>query len=392
MSRYLNLYLIEYAFNALLRQKYKNIFISFILSFLIFLLSSVFFITSSIKNELQLSVESLPEITVQKLISAKHYDIEVNRLDEILSITGVNDAYARVWGYYYFANAGVNFTLVGIDQFEKQYKNSLQNLVDTTKGFNDNNAYIGQGVKKILSKNYYKDYFNFILPDGSIKEIKIGGTFKADTNLESNDVIVLSKENMRSIYGMSDEYATDIVVKVKNVDEIETIAAKIKVLYPDTRVITKNDFKVSYQNIFDYKSGLFLALFIVSIFTFFIIVYDKASGLSSSERKEIGVLKAIGWSLDDVLKEKFYEASIISVFSYILGVFLALAFVYMFQAPILRDVFSGYSELKTAFDLPFVFDIQTMVLVFFLSVPIYIASIIIPSWRAATMDADEVMR
>jgi ABC-type lipoprotein release transport system permease subunit len=170
------------------------------------------------------------------------------------------------------------------------------------------------------------------------------------------------------------------------------VAAKIKLLYPDTRVISKNDLKISYQNIFDYKSGLFLALFVVSLFTFFIIIFDKASGLSSSETKEIGVLKAIGWSLDDILKERFYEASLISVFSYVAGVFLALGFVYIFNAPILRDIFSGYSELKSAFELGFVFDVQTMMLVFFLSVPIYIASIIIPSWRVATMDADEVMR
>lgn len=392
MNRYINLYLLEYSINSLLRQKYKNIFIATILTFLIFILSSMFFITSSIKNELQYSVESLPEITVQKLISGKHYDIEVSRVDEILSITGVNDVTARVWGYYYFVNAGVNFTLVGIEQFEKQYKNSLQNLVDATKNFDESNAYVGQGVKEIMSKNYFKEYFNFILPDGSLKKIDIGGTFKSDTNLESNDVIVLSKENMRSIYGMSDEYATDIVVKVANPDEVVTVAAKIKLLYPDTRVITKNDLKVSYQNIFDYKSGVFLALFIVSLFTFFIIVFDKSSGLSSSERKEIGVLKAIGWSLDDVLKEKFYEGALISIFAYLLGIFLALGFVYGLGAPLLRDIFSGYSELKVAFELPFVFDIQTMVLVFFLSVPIYIASIIIPSWRVATMDADEVMR
>ena len=392
MNKYINFYLIEYAINSLLRQKYKNIFISTILTFLIFILSSVFFITTSIKNELQYSVESLPEITVQKLISGKHYDIETKRVDEILEITGVDYAVARVWGYYYFSNAGVNFTLVGIDQFEMQYKNSLEGLLTTTKEFNDTNAYVGQGVYEIMRKNYFKEYFNFILPDGSLKKVDIGGVFKSDTNLESNDVIVLSKENMRSIYGMSENYATDIVVKVANIDEIETVASKIKLLYPDTRVITKNDLKVSYQNIFDYKSGLFLALFIVSLFTFFIIVFDKASGLSSSERKEIGVLKAIGWSLDDVLKEKFYEGALISIFAYILGVILALGFVYIFQAPLLRDIFSGYSELKTAFELPFVLDVQTIVLVFFLSVPIYIAAIIIPSWRVATMDADEVMR
>jgi len=392
MNKYINLYLLEYAINSLLRQRYKNIFIISILTFLIFLLTSIFFITHAIKSELQYTVDSLPQITVQKLISGKHYDIEVQRLDKILTITGVNDATARVWGYYYFANAGVNFTLIGIDQFEKQYKNSLQKLVQSSVEFDESNAYVGQGVYEIMRKNYFNEYFNFILPDGSLNKVNIGGVFKADTNLESNDVIVISKDNMRRIYGMSDEFATDIVVEVLNDNEVDTIASKIKIMFPDTRVITKNDLKVSYQNIFDYKSGLFLALFTVSLFTFFIIVFDKASGLSSTQRKEIGVLKAIGWSLEDVLKEKFYEGVLISVFSYLLGVTLALGFVYLFQAPLLRDIFSGYSELKTAFELPFILDLQTLVLVFFLSVPIYIASIIIPSWRVATMDADEVMR
>ena len=150
--------------------------------------------------------------------------------------------------------------------------------------------------------------------------------------------------------------------------------------------------KISYQNIFDYKSGVFLALFVVSLFTFFIIIYDKASGLSSEEKREIGILKAIGWRVDDVLKEKFYEAFIISFFAYLLGLFLAFAFVYIFKAPLLQNIFTGYSELKTSFELPFVFDTQTLALVFFLSVPVYVAATIIPSWRSAVLEADEVIR
>ncbi len=63
--------------------------------------------------------------------------------------------------------------------------------------------------------------------------------------------------------------ATDIIVKVSNPEEIFTVASKIKLMYPDSRVITNKDLEISYQNIFDYKGGIFLALFIVSIFTFF---------------------------------------------------------------------------------------------------------------------------
>jgi len=393
MKNKINIYLIEYAVNAILRQKYKSIFIIIVFTLLTFLLTSIFFITNSIRYELDSTVEALPEIVVQKIKAGRHYDIDVDDIDNILAIAGVSDAVARVWGYYYFENAGVNFSVVGVDSFEEQYKGSLTNIVDKFDLNSENSSMVvGVGVKETMTRNYYKSYFNFIKPDGRLEKVDIAGVFDGDTQLESNDMIVMSKKTAREIFDIPQNKATDIVVKVANQEEVQTIASKIKLLYPDTRIVTSQDLKISYQNIFDYKSGIFLALFIISLFTFFIIIYDKSSGLSSEEKREIGILKAIGWKVDDVLKEKFYESFIISFFSYTLGITLSFAYVYLLQAPILQNIFVGYSQLKTSFELPFVFDFQTLFLVFFLSVPIYIAATIIPSWKVATLEADEVIR
>jgi len=392
MRNKINLYILEYAISSILRQKGKNLFILIIFTFLTFLLSSVFFIANSIKYELNTTVDSLPQIIVQNVRGGKAYDMEVSTLDTILAITGVQNANARVWGYYYFDNAGVNFTLVGIDNYETQYKNSFTKLVKNFDQKEDSSMLIGLGVKKTLLKNYYKNYFNFIKPDGTLKKVFIGGVFDADTQLESNDVIVVSKDDAREIFGLSDDMATDIVVTVANPKEIKTIKDKIQELYPNVRIITNEDLKASYENIFNYKSGIFLGLFVICLFTFFMIVYEKASGLTSEEKKEIGVLKSLGWTIDDVLKSKFYEAFSISFIAYILGILLSFYFVYILHAPLLREIFEGYSQLKTTFELPFVFDFQTLFLVFFLSVPVYIAATIIPSWRVATLEADEVIR
>ncbi|MBS4069415.1 MAG: FtsX-like permease family protein [Sulfurimonas sp.] len=391
MKNKINLYIIEYAINSLLSQKYKTFFVTSVLTALVFLLSSLFFITNSIKYELNSTLEALPEITVQKIKAGRHYDIDISVVDEILEITGVESAIARVWGYYYFENAGVNFSIIGLDEYEEQYKNSFVKVAKELD-FSKPSMIVGVGVKKIMDKNYYKEYFNFIKPNGTLKKVDITGVFSGDTELESNDVIVMSNESVREIFDMDKSKATDIVVRVANHNEISTIASKIKLLYPDSRVVTKDDLKISYQNIFDYKSGIFLALFVISLFTFFIIIYDKASGLSSEQKREIGILKAIGWRVDDVLREKFYEGFIVSFFSYMLGIIVALAFVYILKAPLLQNIFTGYSQLKTSFNLPFVLDVQTLALIFFLSVPIYIAAIIIPSWRSATLEADEVIR
>lgn len=395
MRNKINIYLIEYAINSLLRQKFKNIFIFIVFTLLTALLCSMFFISNSIKYELNSTLKSLPQITVQKLKAGRHYDIDTSAVDEILNIAGVQDALARVWGYYYFENAGVNFSVIGIDEFENQYKESLNKVVkefDFSEAQKNSSMIIGKGVKKVLDENYYKEYFNFIKPDGTFKKVSIAGVFQDNLELESNDTILLPKELAMEIFGMEENKATDIVVKVANPEEIFTVASKIKLLYPDTRVITNKELEISYLNIFDYKGGVFLALFIVSIFTFFIIIYDKASGLSSEEKKEIGILKAIGWRVEDVLKEKFYESFIISFISYILGIFIAFTFVYIFNAPLLKEIFTGYSQLKTSFELPFVLDFNTLFLVFFLSVPIYIAATIVPSWRSATIETDKVIR
>jgi len=391
----INHFMIGFAINSILRRGVKSFFTLFIFTALIFLLSSILFISNSIKTELELTLKSLPQIIVQKIQAGRHTNIELQRVDKLLEFQGVKSAVPRVWGYYYFAKAGVNFSVVGIDSFDKQYKKSFGQIVDNVDfdKLNQNSSMIvGQGVKKVLNQNYYKNYFNFIKPDGTLQKISIDSTFKSSTSLESNDIILMPKKMVLNIFGMDKKEATDIVLSVANPEEIPTIVQKIRNLYPDTRVITQNDLKVSYQNIFDYKSGMFLALFIISAFTFFMIIYDKASGLSSEEKKEIGILKAIGWKIDDILKEKFYEAFIISFISFLSAIILTLFFVYMLEAPLLREIFTGYSRLKPSFSLPFVFDFQTVALLFFLTIPLYIAAIIIPSWRVASMDADEVMR
>lgn len=395
MKNKINLYIIEFAINALLRNKSKNIFILVLLTLLISLLTSVFLITGSIKHELQSTVDALPQITVQKIKAGRHNEIDISVADKILNIAGVSEAIPRVWGYYYFENAGVNFSVVGIEQYATQYKDTFSKLVekfDFEELGSQSSMVVGRGVQEVMRSSYYKEYFNFIKPDGKLKKVALAGVFDGDTQLESNDMILMSNELVREIFDMRESMATDIVVKVPNIDEIETVASKIKLLYPDTRVISSSDLKISYQNIFDYKSGVFLALFIISLFTFFMIIYDKSSGISSEEKREIGILKAIGWRVDDILKEKFYESFILSFFAYTFGLLLAFGFVYLLQAPLLREIFVGYSQLKTSFELPFVFEVQTLFLVFLLSVPIYIAATIIPSWRASTLEVDEVIR
>ena len=73
-----------------------------------------------------------------------------------------------------------------------------------------------------------------------------------------------------------------------------------------------------------------LALLSAAMLAFAILAWEKASGLSAEEKREIGILKAIGWETGDVIKMKFWEGGLISLTAFLLGYVAAYLHVFRF--------------------------------------------------------------
>ncbi|NPA66621.1 MAG: FtsX-like permease family protein, partial [Epsilonproteobacteria bacterium] len=204
--------------------------------------------------------------------------------------------------------------------------------------------------------------------------------------------IVMDITDAQEILGVAKGYVTDLAVYIPNKEEIDTIATKIQSLAPNVKIITHQQLISKYETLYHYKGGIFLVVFLIALLTFFIVVSDKLSGISSSEQHEIATLKALGWSMQDIIKEKFLESFILSFGAYLFGIIIALWYVYIIQAPLLDQIFEGESGIRPPFALLFHFDVTTFVMIFFITVPVYIASVILPTWRVAAMEIDEVLR
>ncbi len=53
------------------------------------------------------------------------------------------------------------------------------------------------------------------------------------------------------------------------------------------------------------------------------------SEISSTDKKEIGILKAVGWSIKDIIKLKIMENFIVGFMAYIIGVVFSYIFVFI---------------------------------------------------------------
>lgn len=388
MAGKINFYLLEYTYRYILRYKFKNLFITVVMSLLVGLLASVFFISNAMKDEYNSILNNYPDIIITNQKAMKESTIQESHSAELLELKGVSSVVGRVWGKYYFSSGDKVFTLLAKDEFETY----INPLLNNTPTLSKDSMLVSRGVMESLKLGYYDEYFNFIKSDGTLKRVDVSGTFDGGNTLENSSFIIISKEDAKEIFDYKEDEVTDLAVSVANKNEVGYIAGKIMTLLPNAKVSIKDDLRVKYENIYNLRSGFFLTIFIITFFTFFMIIYDKVSGLNSEQKREIGVLKALGWRVSDVLNSKLYEGLIISLFSYIVGVLMAFVYVYIFNAPLLKNIFLNNYDILSDFRIYFSVDYETLALLFFLSVPIYIAATIIPSWRIATLEADEVMR
>ncbi len=391
MSRVINFYLLSYSIGSLKREKYKNIFLFVVISLLVALLASTFFLSNAMKSEYNTLIDTYPDIVLQNQKAGVAAPIESSIADKLLLLDGVKNSEARLYGSYYFNRADSELTIIGVNMFTPSCSSFINDLMQK-HSLNRGEILVSPNVKNLFNNYYYKEYFNFIKSDGSLKKMQIDGVFKNSKKFFNKNTLVMLKSDARDIFDYKKYEARDIAIDVANRDEVVSIALKIKRLYPHMNVITKEDLRVEYEKLYNFKSGFFLTIFIISFFTFFIIIYDKLSGLNSEKRREIGILKAIGWRVGDVLNAKLYEGAILSLSGYLTGIILAFVYVYLLNAPLLKNIFLYSNNLLKDYTIHLSVEYETLALLFFLSVPIYIVATIIPSWKIATLDADEVMR
>jgi len=210
--------------------------------------------------------------------------------------------------------------------------------------------------------------------------------------LVSSDLVLVSDADFRRFFQLGADEFTDIAVFVRNPKEITKVSEKVTIALRQHRVITQGDVLRTYEAVFSWREGLLLALLSGAVLAFGILAFDKASGLSAQEKRDIGILKAIGWDTGDIVRMKLWEAALVSLTAFLAGFVLAYGHVFFFSAPLIEAVLKGWSTLYPRVLLtPSIDGLQIATLAMLTVLP-YLAAIVVPVWRSAAADPDAVMR
>jgi ABC-type lipoprotein release transport system permease subunit len=368
-------YLLDYSLSSLARRPAKHLSLLLVYGLVVFLLASVMLFTQSLQREARLTLSRSPELILQRLLAGRHDLIPAAYIDRIGDIRGVGEVYGRLWGYFYDPAVRANYTL----------------MVPRREGPAEGEILIGSGLARTRGLGV-GDYLSLRSATGEPFSFRVAAVLAAESELLSSDLMLLHERDFRSFFAYPPDRFTDLVLQVRNPRESRTVAEKLSAAMPDTRPILREEILRTYDAIFGWRQGVVFVVLTGAVLAFVIFAWDRASGLSAEERREIGILKAVGWESGDILRMKLWEGAVLSLSAFLIGYLAAYLHVFQFSAGLFEPVLKGWAVLYPDFrPVPFVDGIQLATLFFFTVFP-YTVATIIPIWRSAVADPDAVMR
>jgi ABC-type lipoprotein release transport system permease subunit len=384
--------ILAFALRALARRKARAFALGGGLAFAVALVAAVVFLTESLRAEAERAHAAHPDIVVQRLVGGRPTTISAADAAKLTDIPSVRAVTPRVWGYVFLPSLQGNVTIVGTSKGAQPL--SVGNGVlaegrDLTPGAHEMIA--GAELARFLGMRP-GDELGLPTSNPDARALKLVGTFRSSLDLYTADVLVCDEDDARALLVLPPGDATDLAISLSNAAEARVVARTITERLPGARVIERDLLARVYHLAYGRRAGFVLGASIPAILALPVLAWDRASGLGPDERKEIAVLKAVGWSTSDVLWAKLFESLLVAASATALGLLLGYAWIFWLGAPGLRPALVGWSVLYPRAALTPAVDVAQLLGISLAVMGPFALLSIVPAWRAATADPLETMR
>ncbi|MHA1443839.1 MAG: ABC transporter permease [Candidatus Hodarchaeales archaeon] len=358
------------------------------------LLSSINFLREGINQDINSSLGLSPDILIQGYAAGRTIPINSSLASLIESVDGVELVIPRIWGYLsasdkLYLMMGLNFSIYPLDDPELGFILSKGRMIGANE--NHSTCIIGSGVAE-ASRAQVGSWLLIEDINGDPKEFEVVGIFTLNSKIYTHDLILTDIESARSFFQLPEGLVTDLTVWTTEDNSDFAIAPQIDDLIDDVRILDKETLGNLLHHSTNERAGYFVIVWTLILLGTILFCFSISSAISLDSRREVGLLKTLGYSITDILEIRFVEFALTGIWASLIGYSSAIFFTFYLGAPILADFMLGWSSLFTPFVVPLKITFESLLVAFGLgTIPLLIATII-PAWNNAIIEPDEILR
>ena len=366
---------LEFALASLLRHSGKAAVFGAVLTLIVFLLTSLAFLRSSVRLEAAAMLREAPDLVVQRQVAGRQDLVPGAAVAAVGTVPGVQSAQGRLWGYYYDPAAGANYTVA----------------VPLSNPPAEGEAAIGGGISR-SRHGYSRDVLALRSYRGTPVLFTVKAVLPDRADLIAADLMLVSEPDFRALFALETGVVNDIVVRLAPGADPDAVRYAVTRVLPGARLITKADLLATADSFLDWRRGLPGVIVLAMALALVIVASDKPTALSGEEQREMGILRALGWSKPDVLVAKAWESLAVSITAVLVGMLAAYAHVYLAGAALFTPVLRGWAVLAPDLDLVPSFDAPVLATIAVLTLLLPAAGSLIACYGPASGAPDSVIR
>jgi ABC-type lipoprotein release transport system permease subunit len=346
-------------------------------------------ICEGIKCQFKSTLKQGGDVYVTRDNYGSNAPIELDIIEQIRNIQGVTHVVPRIIGRAYVK--GKFLAVLGTAPIS--FPSSV-GIIKGRKPKAKGEVLLGQKVAEYAGLDV-GSRFSLKRKPGQIFEIV--GLFVSTCNIWNADLLLMDFEDASDLFGLMGK-ATDLSVMTRpGYEEIVDIIVRLSEEkeqsgQPALRVQTRELIDRYSQRGFNIKAGVYTGFYCL-VFALGIPSIGVISGFGLSERRrEIGVMKALGWQTQEVLEMVALENLIMSILSVPFIILATMGWIHLFNGAGISTFFIASLNIMIPFSVPSRIFPVPVFLGAFLAIILTMVGSIYSTWRTSIVPPSEAVK